>query len=83
MGKLTRKTDFGEANRSRDISGKYGDEFKRACDPWTEPTWAPGEVSRCHYDHGSPDATDEPVKAYSPTAGKYAKKGGSGQRSGD
>ncbi len=79
---LSKGKDDGD-KLARDISGKYGNEFKQACDPWDEPTWKPGVVSSSPKKggRGNPDGTDEPVKAYSPT-GKYAKKGGSGQRSG-
>ncbi len=79
---LTRGTDDGN-KPAHDISGKYGDELKRACEPWNEATWKPGVVSSSPKKggRGSPEATDKPVKAYSPT-GKYGKPGGSGQRSG-
>ncbi len=77
---VNRGTDYGE-KPAHDISSR---DLKQACDPWDEPTWKPGVVSSSPKKggRGSPDGTDRPVDAYSPTSGKYAKKGGSGQRSG-
>ncbi len=81
MGKLTTKEDFSKTAQSHDISR---DELKRACLPWEEDTWKPGPVSKGGPPQYAPkgDATTKQVTAYSPS-GKYAKKGGSGQRSGD
>ncbi len=79
MGKLTRKTEDG-AKAPRDISR---DELKRACVPWEENTWKPGALTE-HGRDGAPKHDSynmEPVAA-APLSGKYAKKGGSGQRSG-
>ncbi len=77
MGKLTKKAEDG-AKAPRDISTA---EFKGPCAPWDHDTWMPGPVGK---GGGAPkhDSYDmEPVSAASPT-GKYAKKGGPGQRSG-
>ncbi len=63
-----------------DLSLKFGDEFKRACDPWEEKTWKPGPVSSA-VDQRHETFDTHPATPYSPS-GKYAKKGGSGQRSG-
>jgi hypothetical protein len=68
----------------RDISTN---EFRHACDPWDEPTWKPGKVSSGGAPRYSPKAPG-PFKnsdvggVPSPTGKYYAKKGGSGQRSG-
>ncbi len=77
LGKLTTKQDFAKTAQSHDISIE---ELKRACDPWDHDTWKPAKVSSARTSRGAPSDTS-PVEAYSPT-GKYAKKGGSGQRSG-
>ncbi len=82
---LTKGKDDGNKPQ-HDLSLKYGGEFLHACDPWDEPTWKPGKVSsggKFHSTNGPPkgDFTTRDVAAASPT-GKYAKKGGSGQRSG-
>ncbi len=76
---FTHPADFGE----KDSGTIATEEFKRACNPWDHDTWKPGVVSSSPKKggRGNPDVTDRPVAAYSPT-GKYAKKGGSGQRSG-
>ncbi len=79
MGKLNKVSDFG----NKAPHSIATDEEKRACDPWTESTWKPGALTE-HGRDGAPrhESYDlEPVAAASPT-GKYAKKGGSGQRSG-
>ena len=77
---LNRGKDDGN-KPARDISTR---EFKQACNPWDEPTWKPGPVKQGN----SPpryapkgDAGTKSPEAYEPT-GKYAKKGGRGQRSG-
>ncbi len=77
MGKLSKVSDFGN-KAPHSIATR---EHKEACAPWEEDTWKPGPVGN---GGGAPkhDSYDlEPVAAASP-AGKYAKKGGSGQRSG-
>ena len=77
---LNKWEDYAKKNSPRDLSAKFGNEFKGQCPPWEEPTWKPGEVSRAT-DRKHDSYATGPVEAASPT-GKYAKKGGSGQRSG-
>ncbi len=83
---LTRAKDDGN-KPAHDLSKKYGNEFTQACEPWTEPTWKSGKVSsggKWHkWNNGPPrgDFGTKDVAAASPS-GKYAKQGGSGQRSG-
>ncbi len=79
---LNRGKDDGN-KPAHDLSLKYGSEFKGACTPWDEPTWKPGKVSSGGPPKYAPkgDAGTRDVAAASPS-GKYAKKGGSGQRSG-
>ncbi len=77
MGKLTRASEFGNTAQRHSIATE---EFKEACNPWDHDTWKLGPVSSKKSEHGGGCGT-EPVEANSPT-GKYAKKGGSGQRSG-
>ncbi len=76
LGAVHRKADYGDGSPHSIAT----EEFKRACDPWDHDTWKLGKVSSKAHDHGSPSDL-EPVAAASPT-GKYGKKGGSGQRSG-
>ncbi len=78
---LNKGEDYAKKNSPRDLSAKFGNEFKGQCPPWEEPTWKPGPVGT---GGGSPkhdSYATGPVEPASPT-GKYAKKGGSGQRSG-
>ncbi len=82
MGKLNRVSDDGN-KAQHDQSVKYGNEFKQACAQWEEKTWMPGPLTS-HGRDGAPSHDSyntKPVSAASPT-GRYAKKGGSGQRSG-
>ncbi len=81
MGKLNRVSDDGN-KAQHDQSVKYGNEFKQACAQWEEKSWKPGPVGTGGGNHPKGDGFNtKPVEAASPT-GKYAKKGGSGQRSG-
>ncbi len=79
---LTKGKDDGN-KPAHDLSLKYGTEFTRATTPWDEPTWKPGKVSSGGSPRYAPkgDSGTKSPEAASPT-GKYAKKGGSGQRSG-
>ncbi len=79
MGKLNKVSDFGN-KAQHSIATR---EYKEACAPWEEDTWKPGPLTE-HGRDGAPkheSYNTKPVEAASPT-GKYAKKGGSGQRSG-
>ncbi len=79
---LNKGKDDGTKSQ-HDLSLKYGSEFLKATDPYTEPTWKPGKVSsggKFHSTNGPPkgDATTKDVSAASPS-GKYARSGGKGK----
>ncbi len=79
MGKLTTKAPFEKGAERHSIATR---EFKEACNPWDEDTWKLGPVSSSPKKGGRNSPSDtSPVEAASPT-GRFAKKGGSGQRSG-